>query len=97
MESKQEIEALLEKFWDEMAIDLGEDPDNTGALVDAPLDSLTAVEVMVELDKLLGRKIPAETVIQKGGYKSREEFVEELTSEVLKYLKENKDSANGNA
>jgi len=88
---KTEIQECLGKFWDEMAIELGEDPEDTGSLIDAPLDSLTAVEVMVEIDKLLKRKIPADTVIQKGGYQSREQFIEKLSTQVLKYIEEHPD------
>lgn len=90
-DKKQEIEACLEKFWDDMAIDVGEDPQDTGSLIGAPLDSLTVMEVMLEIDKLLNRKIPADIVIRKGGYESREQFVEQLTAEVLKYVGEHPD------
>ncbi|ALN65952.1 hypothetical protein GLA29479_5127 [Lysobacter antibioticus] len=41
---------------------------------------------MLEIDKLLNRKIPADIVIRKGGYESRDQFVEDLTAEVLKYV-----------
>lgn len=90
-DKKQEIEACLERFWDEMAIEMGEEPQDVGALIGAPLDSLTAMEVMLEIDKLLNRRIPADTVIRKGGYESREQFVEHLTAEVLKYVAEHAD------
>lgn len=90
-DKRQEIEASLGEFWDRMAIELGEDPQDTGALVGAPLDSLTAMEAMLEIDKLLNLKIPADTVIRKGGYESKEQFVEHLTSEVLKYVAEHAD------
>lgn len=83
---KQEIEECLGKFWDEMAIELGEDPDDTSGLFEAPLDSLTAVEVLVAVDKLLNCKIPAETVIQKGGYKSREQFVDDLAGKIIEFV-----------
>ncbi len=85
---KQEIESCLGSFWDEMAIELGASPNSTGDLLGAPLDSLTAMEVILEIDKLLNRKIPADAVIQKGGYASREHFIDQLSSEVLKYVAE---------
>lgn len=86
---KQKIEECLGSFWDEMAIELGEDPSNTSALIEAPLDSLTAVEVLVTVDKILNLKVPAETVIQKGGYNSREQFIEDLTAKILGFVSEN--------
>lgn len=85
---KAEIEAVLGQFWEDMAIELGEDPQDTSGLLGAPLDSLTAVEVLLQVDTLLGRSIPAEVVIRKGGYESKEQFVELLTGQVLDYIAE---------
>ncbi|MBT2748298.1 MULTISPECIES: hypothetical protein [unclassified Lysobacter] len=85
---KAEIEAVLGQFWEEMAIELGEDPRDTSGLLGAPLDSLTAVEALLQLDTLLGRSIPAEVVIRRGGYESKEQFVELLTCQVLDYITE---------
>ncbi|KAF1703088.1 hypothetical protein [Pseudoxanthomonas suwonensis] len=90
-DQKAEIEAVLEQFWDEMAIDGGEDPTNTSGLVGAPLDSLTAVEVLLQIDTLVQRKLPADLLIQKGGYASKDDFVKHLTSAVLGYLQEHPD------
>ena len=85
---KAEIEAVLDRFWEEMAIELGESPQDTSSLVGAPLDSLTAVEVLLQVDTLLGRSIPAEVVIRNGGYESKEQFVELLTDQILGYIAE---------
>lgn len=87
-DSKAEIEAILGQFWDEMAIDLGEDPQDTSGLLGAPLDSITALEVLLQVDELLGRNIPAEAVIRKGGYESKEQFVELLTAQILEHVGE---------
>jgi acyl carrier protein len=88
MDIKAEIEACLGNFWEEMAIELGENPEHTSGLLGAPLDSITALEVLLEIDTLLNREIPAEAVIRKGGYDSKEQFVELLTKEVLAYVEE---------
>ncbi|WP_454828091.1 hypothetical protein [Pseudoxanthomonas wuyuanensis] len=87
-EKKAEIEAVLGQFWEEMAIDLGEDPQDTSGLLGAPLDSITAVEVLLQIDALLGRSTPAEAVIRKGGYESKAQFVELLTTQILHYVAE---------
>lgn len=88
MDRKAEIEAVLGQFWEEMAIELGENPQDTSGLLGAPLDSLTAVEVLLQVDTLLGRSIPAEVVIHNGGYESKQQFVELLTGQILSYVAE---------
>lgn len=85
---KTEIEAILSEFWDEMAISLAEDPQDTSGLLGAPLDSLTAIEVLVKIDTLLGRTLPAEVMIQPGGYESKQQFVDLLSQQVLEYIAE---------
>jgi hypothetical protein len=85
---KQAIETILGKFWDKVAIDIGNAPEGTGEL-GAPLDSLTSMEALIEVDQLLKRKVPVEVVIQKGGYQTREEFVAEITAKVMKFDAEN--------
>lgn len=86
-DQKKAIETILTKFWDQRAIEMGEVPQSTEEL-GAPLDSLTSLEALLEIDLLLNRKVPVETVIQKGGYQTREQFVEEITTKVLKYVAE---------
>ena len=86
-EQEQAIKAILGKFWDERAIEMGEAPQSTEGL-GAPLDSLTSMEALVEIDRLLKRKVPVVAVIQKGGYQTREQFLEEITTKVLKFVAE---------
>lgn len=85
-DQRAQIEAVLGQFWEEMAIDLGGSPQSTSDLLGAPLDSITAVEVLVQVDELLGRTLPAEALIQKGGYESKQQFVEVLTAQILGYV-----------
>lgn len=82
------IKATLSDFWDNRSIPA----DYAGAmtiedLVD-PLESITAVDILSTLDIIVGDKIPTK-VIQSGGYKSKEEFVNNLTSAVIDWV-ENK-------
>jgi hypothetical protein len=86
-EQKKAIEAILGHFWDQRAIEMGEAPQSTEEL-GAPLDSLTSMEALIEIDRLLKRKVPVEAVIQKGGYQTREQFMEEISTKVQKYVAE---------
>lgn len=86
-EQKRAIKAILGQFWDERAIEMGEAPQSTDEL-GAPLDSLTSMEALLKIDRLLNRKVPVEAVIQKGGYQTREQFMEEITTKVLKFMAE---------
>ena len=82
MESK--IRNTLDAFWEDRAIPTEDGGSIVEALV-APVESMTAVEVLVDLDKITGEKIP-NTVIQAGGYMTKGEFLDKLTAAVLKYL-----------
>ncbi|KAK51176.1 hypothetical protein L576_0080 [Bordetella bronchiseptica OSU054] len=50
---------------------------------------MTAVEVLATLDKVVGTELP-NSVIQAGGYKTREEFVDGLSAKVISYLQAKK-------
>jgi hypothetical protein len=54
-----------------------------------PIESMTAVEVLAVLDKIVGTELP-NSVIRAGGYKTREEFVDGLSAKVLSYLQAKK-------
>ena len=86
-EQKPLIQAILGKFWDKRAIEIGVAPGSTEEL-GAPLDSLTSMEALLEIDRLLERRVPVEAVIQKGGYQTREQFIEDITTNVLKFVAE---------
>ncbi|MBC9252810.1 hypothetical protein A9179_21305 [Pseudomonas alcaligenes] len=85
---KQQIEDVLGNFWDEREISITSDPATVDEL-GAPLDSLTACEAMIEIDALVQRKVPVDVVIRNGGYESKEQFIQQITEGVLKYLGEN--------
>ncbi|WPN29898.1 hypothetical protein QMK54_29595 [Pseudomonas sp. P5_109] len=87
MDIKTQIETLLNAFWDKRAQDIIDDPLSTDQL-GAPLDSISAIDAFVGIDKLVQRKLPVELIIRHGGYNSKEQFVTDVTDKVLRHLKE---------
>ncbi len=90
MDKKADLEKLLRKFWDENVLDNSELPLGVENLY-APLDSVTAIDVLSKIkdlfkDVLGDKKIPAEDVIQNGGYRSKDEFVEKVAKAVAKHI-----------
>jgi len=86
-ETEARIRAELENFWDERAIPVGPSGETAVEGLVAPVESMTAVDVLTGLDKIVGRQLPI-TVIRRGGYATREQFIELLTANVMKQLKE---------
>lgn len=84
---KSEIEKHLGQFWDKRALEIVEDPLSVDQL-GAPLESIMAVDALVEVGKMLQIKIPVEVVIRNGGYENKEQFVNLVTSGILKHVKE---------
>lgn len=84
---EKRIVTALEEFWDERAIPAG--PAEGGTVDDlvGPVESMTAVDVLAALDEIVGFKLP-NSVIQSGGYQTRDEFVQKLTARVMAKLKE---------
>lgn len=83
------IEASLTTFWEERALDVDDAPKSLADFVDE-LDSLTAVDALIGLEKIVGIEIDEGSVIRKGGYESKEQFIKHLTDNVLKYVQEKK-------
>lgn len=54
---------------------------------DFVMDSLTAVECLSVLDELLDRKMPI-SLVKKGGYSTKDEFVSELTQAAVDFVVE---------
>lgn len=79
---KTKIEQLLRDFWQQRAIAIGDSPESTEEL-GAPLDSITSMEAIMDIDELLDRKLPVEQIIRKGGYENEDTFVSEVTAKVL--------------
>ena len=80
-----QLKAALEQFWDERALEpTGGEPSSVEELLE-PIESMTAVEVLLVLDKVVGKELP-NSLIQAGGYKTKGEFVEHLSAGVVSYL-----------
>lgn len=82
-----DIENHLGQFWDKRALEIVDDPLSVDEL-GAPMESVMAVEALVEIGKMLNVKIPVEVVIRNGGYETKEQFVDLVTSGILTHLKE---------
>lgn len=84
-ELADKIKIALEEFWDEYAIPLegGEAPLTVDELV-GPVESMVAVEVLVVLDKITGMTLP-NSIIQAGGYETKDDFVNKLGAAALAY------------
>jgi hypothetical protein len=84
-EMESRIRAALSDFWDERAVPGGPSGPTTVDELIEPIESMTAVEVLVTLDELTGHKLP-NSVIQAGGYGTKEEFMDKLTANVLAHV-----------
>jgi len=77
---------LLEKFWDERKI-LVEVTGTVEELVDE-IDSLSAVDALIPIEDLLGIEIDESKVVRRGGYDSKEQFLEELSKNIVKFVEQ---------
>jgi acyl carrier protein len=84
-ELRRAIEAELAKFWDERSLELDDDPDTTDQFVDR-LDSMTAVDALIGVEKLVGIEIKESAVVRRGGYDSKEQFLSDLPDRIVKYV-----------
>jgi len=81
----KQIEEKLREFWAECQLDEELDADLFGA-VGVKVDSLTACDVLVVLEPIIGVKLEAEKIIRAGGYDSEEQFVTDIMGRVLSAL-----------
>lgn len=79
------IRAALKEFWDERAIETGPSGATTVEELLAPVESITALDVLVTLDEITKLQLP-NSVIRKGGYDTCDQFVNDLTGKVMKRL-----------
>lgn len=84
---KLAIEACLRQFWDTHSLAVDGASESVDGLID-PLDSLTAVDALIELEKIVGMELPEGRVIRRGGYDSKGQFIEDLAKRVLQYVVE---------
>ncbi|MGD0958775.1 MAG: hypothetical protein ABSB19_03110 [Methylomonas sp.] len=83
----QNILETLEGFWDASSLPIGSLAEGTIEELVSPIESITAVEVLAQLDQIVGKKIPI-SVIRAGGYDSKEHFIDDLSSKVSEFLEQ---------
>lgn len=91
MSEHPKLRAALAALWD---VNVLETPSTDGSTeehvpVDHPLialDSLTAVEVLVEVEGVVGAALPIEKIVRQGGYSSKEQFIEEVAAAVEEFM-----------
>lgn len=84
-----EIRAELEKFWNSQDPLAPKDSDTVDDLV-AAMDSVTASEVLDQLEELLEIELPSGDLIKRGGYDNKKQFIDELGAAVAGFYAENK-------
>lgn len=84
-ELEGKIKAALEEFWNDHAIPAEGGAASTVDELIGPVESMIAVEVLVTLDKITGMKLP-NSIIQAGGYSTKNEFVGKLGAAALAYV-----------
>lgn len=76
---EKELTDAIVDWWEEQRLERGNDPFAPGTLYDVltDVDSLSAVNVLLLLDPILGFELP-ESIIKPGGYSDRREMVDHL-------------------
>lgn len=82
----EKISSALEAYWASQTLDAG-GTETVDDLVTA-MDSFTAVDVLMEIEEIVGMELPAGEVIRRGGYDSKDQFVAELTQKIIVYVSE---------
>lgn len=82
---KKQIEDALETFWGQNSIPVASESGATIEDMLVPLDSVTACEVLIDIEKIVNRKLPIGEVVKRGGYSTKDEFVSELTGAIIKF------------
>lgn len=82
---------VLSAFWDQNVLEVpAEEGDAEEEIaIDkplVPLDSVTAVDVLLDIEKMVGKHLPIEKIVRKGGYSSKEQFIEEVTKAVDEFV-----------
>jgi acyl carrier protein len=83
----EQLHDVLSAFWDQNVLEVPADEGDVDEeiAIDQPLvqlDSITAVDVLLDIEKIVGKHLPIEKIVRKGGYSSREQFIQEVTNAV---------------
>ncbi len=89
--NQEQLHDVLKAFWDQnvLAVPAEEGDPEEEIGVDQPLvqlDSITACDVLIDIEKLVNKHLPVEKIVRKGGYSSREQFVEEVSKAVEEFV-----------
>lgn len=86
MDAKQreQVREALESFWEETRIAV-EETEEVEGLIDE-LDSHSAIDVVIRVEKILGINIPEEKVISPGGYDSKGQFLQDFFARLDRFL-----------
>lgn len=82
-----QVRQSLEKFWEEESLGLDAESTSIDGLV-AAMDSMTAVSALIDIEKIVGMELPTGEVIRRGGYDSMQQFIDDLSTRVIQYVKE---------
>lgn len=86
MNAKQEesVREALERFWDETQLGV-EETEKVEGLIDE-LDSQSAIDAILGVEKILEIEIPGEKVIRPGGYNGKDHFVGDFLKRLRGFL-----------
>ena len=87
----EQLHDVLSAFWDQNVLEVPVDDGDADEeiAIDQPLvqlDSITAVDVLLDIEKVVGRHLPIEKIVRKGGYTSRDQFIEEVSKAVDEFV-----------
>ena len=87
----EQLHVILHAFWDQNVLEVPADEGDADdeIAIDQPLvqlDSITAVDVLLDIEKVVGKELPIEKIVCKGGYSSKEQFIEEVTKAVEEFI-----------
>lgn len=83
---RKQLEGVLESFWDENIIPTVGANSSTMEDLLLPLDSITACEVLVNLEAIVNMNLPIGEIVQHGGYQTKDEFVGQVAAAVMKHV-----------
>jgi hypothetical protein len=82
-----QIKEKLHAFWKECQLE--DELDGGDGLFGATgvmVDSLTACDVLITIEPLIGTKLEADKIIRAGGYDDENQFVTHITAKVLEAI-----------
>jgi hypothetical protein len=83
----KELTEAIDAWWEEQELERSSDPFAPGTLYDVltDVDSLSAVNVLLLLDPIVGIELP-ESIIKPGGYRDRREMIDHLIPAISEFF-----------